>query len=1070
MCQLDGNESVEDSDDDSVSNYSSEDEVDNEPVRAVLIPSPGMDGQPPTLTVDETGEVAAPSSLPLTMIANFRSMYNKIKNIKRNLITLGLDFLIGSESWERPRFDLTSLLDSPNYLAISYCRGRETPGIHPAGRKAGKPYPSKIGGGAAILYNKHRFELTDCEVGVPPGIEAVWGVFSPRRLDHQLQRVRRICVASIYIAPRSPFKKETISHIIHTIHLLRARYNNEVHFLLGGDFNRTSIQEVLLSYGALQQMCGVPTRKGASLQLVLTDLHTFMEPPSALPPIQKDDNAKGMDGDHQTLILAPKASKQFVVKREKRQVKTRPLPESQIEAFCLELTKHDWKDILEEKDVNKKVAIFHNYLRHLLDKYFPEKTVTISNLDKFWITPQLKQLLRQVQRERIKHGKGGKFKKMWAKFRRLKRKRIRDFNSDFVTELKTTKPGKWYSMMKRLGGLDQMSHGRLTISSLEGLSDKDCAEAIAQSFASVSQEYRPVDRAQLPAFLPAGRPEEVNVFQVINNIKKLGKTKSTLPIDIPDRLRIECAVDLSEPLADIFNSCLRAGTFPVMWRREWCTPVPKPKDGNLKTCDDVRKVASTSDFSKIFELFLRRWVTEDIGAKIDKKQFAGKKGIGTEHLIVKLLDRVLSLLDKPGMRAVLQASVDWASAFSRTDPTKTVTKMINMGVRPSIVSVLIEFLENRQMSVKFNGQESSLFPLVGGGPQGSWTGQAAYIISSDDNADCVNEEDRFKFCDDLSILELILLADALTEYNFLEHVASDVGVDQRFLSSQGLETQKNLDKIALWTEENLMQLKESKTNYILFTRAKEEFATRLTVNNKLIERQEYVQLLGVWLQPDGGWGKQVRELCKKAYQRMSLLTKLRYAGVSRNELVHNYKQFIRTALEYCSVAMHSSLTEAQSSSLEHCQSVALKVILQEEYLSYESALLVTGLEKLSLRRAARCLAFSLKCIDHEDNKSFFPRNPNIGNFTQVREREEFIVNFARTKRYQQSTIPYCQRLLNNHFRENLAPGGPVAGAGERAGAGPSAGAGAGAGAGKGAGAGAGAGEGAGAGGPGQGLL
>ena len=191
--------------------------------------------------------------------------------------------------------------------------------------------------------------------------------------------------------------------------------------------------------------------------------------------------------------------------------------------------------------------------------------------------------------------------------------------------------------------MDQMSRGRLTIKSLEGLSDKDCAEAIAQSFAYVSQEYTPVDRAQLPAFLPAGRPEEVNVFQVIKNIKKLGKTKSTLPIDIPDRLRIECAVDLSETLADIFNSCLRAGSFPLMLRREWCTPVPKPKDRNLKTCDNVRKVASTSDFSKIFELFLRGWVTEDIGAKIYKKRFAGKKGTRTEYLIVKLLERVLRL-------------------------------------------------------------------------------------------------------------------------------------------------------------------------------------------------------------------------------------------------------------------------------------------------------------------------------------------------------------------------------------------------------------------------------------------
>ena len=82
---------------------------------------------------------------------------------------------------------------------------------------------------------------------------------------------------------------------------------------------------------------------------------------------------------------------------------------------------------------------------------------------------------------------------MWAKFRRLKRKRIRNFNADFIRELKTTDPGKWYSMMKRLGGLDQMSRGNMSIKSLEGLSNKQCAEAIAQSFASVSQEYAPVD-------------------------------------------------------------------------------------------------------------------------------------------------------------------------------------------------------------------------------------------------------------------------------------------------------------------------------------------------------------------------------------------------------------------------------------------------------------------------------------------------------------------------------------------------------------------------------------------------
>ena len=94
------------------------------------------------------------------------------------------------------------------------------------------------------------------------------------------------------------------------------------------------------------------------------------------------------------------------------------------------------------------------------------------------------------------------------------------------------------------------------------------------------------------------------------------------------------------------------------------TPVPKVK-GDLKTCEDVRKVASTSDYAKIFELFLREWISEDIGRKMDINQFAGRKGSGTEHMLVLMIDRILGLLDKPGMRAVVKASVLEVSGISR---------------------------------------------------------------------------------------------------------------------------------------------------------------------------------------------------------------------------------------------------------------------------------------------------------------------------------------------------------------------------------------------------------------------
>ena len=76
------------------------------------------------------------------------------------------------------------------------------------------------------------------------------------------------------------------------------------------------------------------------------------------------------------------------------------------------------------------------------------------------------------------------------------------------------------------------------------------------------------------------------------------------------------------------------------------------------------------------------------------------------------------------------------------DPTITITKFIHISVRSSLINVLIEFLKDRMMSVKFNQEESKLYKLIGGGPQGSWTGQQCYQTASNDNAEFVDLEVR----------------------------------------------------------------------------------------------------------------------------------------------------------------------------------------------------------------------------------------------------------------------------------------------------------------------------------------
>ena len=152
------------------------------------------------------------------------------------------------------------------------------------------------------------------------------------------------------------------------------------------------------------------------------------------------------------------------------------------------------------------------------------------------------------------------------------------------------------------------------------------------------------------------------------------------------------------------------------------------------------------------------------------------------------------------------------------------------------------------------------------------------------------------------------------------------------------------------------------------------------------------------------------------------MSKLKYAGVVIEDLLELYQLFIRSCAEYCAVAFHSSLTNAQARSLERLQSTCLKVILQENYVSYSSALEMTGLQSLYERRVERCLNFSLKSIKHPHNSRFFPLNPNLqSDQNNPLWREKFYVNWARTDDYQMSALPYCQRLLNDHFATKSLP-------------------------------------------------
>ena len=95
---------------------------------------------------------------------------------------------------------------------------------------------------------------------------------------------------------------------------------------------------------------------------------------------------------------------------------------------------------------------------------------------------------------------------------------------------------------------------------------------------------------------------------------------------------------------------------------------------------------------------------------------------------------------------------------------------------------------------------------------------------------------------------------------------------------------------------------------------------------------------------------------------MELLCKDAGFGASTEDMKNIYILFVRSLLDQSATVWHSSLTQGNIDDLERVQKSAFKIILGNEYTSYEKSLVKLDMETLYIRREQLCLYFALKCL------------------------------------------------------------------------------------------------------------
>ena len=93
---------------------------------------------------------------------------------------------------------------------------------------------------------------------------------------------------------------------------------------------------------------------------------------------------------------------------------------------------------------------------------------------------------------------------------------------------------------------------------------------------------------------------------------------------------------------------------------------------------------------------------------------------------------------------------------------------------------------------------------------------------------------------------------------------SDIPVHNQFIPAEHLKTQKHLQKIKEWTDNQKMVLNQKKTKVMLFNFTDNyKFTTSLELNSENIEVVNQAKLLGVVITDDLKWDKNTEYLVKK---------------------------------------------------------------------------------------------------------------------------------------------------------------------------------------------------------------
>ena len=875
---------------------------------------------------DEIETIKTSTNEILVLNMNCRSMLNKTEEIEFILNTLNPDILCLTETW------LDDSVPAQGYVPSGYRIIRKD-----RSEDFKQKYGRNRGGGVAILFKDHlKIEKKDY---MTDDVEEILWVHVKVKQSFML--------GVIYRPEYSDLMKDNEVAETKIEENVRKAMERSDRLIITGDFNiddsdnssnlKKKLNNIYSSYN-LSQLVTKPTRiDNQSGRPTIID-HVWTNPEKQL--INHVSTFIGVSDHLGTYIKLnmqkPKAEETVIRHRSYRKYD----PETFSKNLSENLSLSNLRQHIENRDVNSCTEVLIKVLQVTANELAPMMETKISDKKNYipWYSNELRNLIAQ-KNELIKdyyyYGLQSfltRVKAISNRVSHLKRKLKKNYITEKLTENKDN-PKKCWNVINLLTNRnktnDSVEPDQIT---------QEKANDYNQYFATIGEEIQKKlnirtllkDFRGLMGF--TFRPEtEVSIKKLIDKIKKDVATGAD---DIGAKLIKDASEVLSPILAEIINLSYETSVFPDCMKIATIKALHKKEDPDK--ISNYRPISILPTLSKVFERAATNQLVEHLEKNnlLSRHQHAYRRGHSTQTCLVEVVTYLYKLIDQKKWTAI--ASLDLSKAFDSICHSLLLNKLAKLNCSEQTLTWIKSYLSNRKQRTKFKSFTSEEKQVTSGVPQGSIIGPLLFLCFTNDIAEVFEGKCKIvSYADDTQ-----LLIDASSLNELTKKIENIITIAQKWYTANSMKNNIGKTEVLIINTKNA-NLKDIRIN------VKDEG------NLIKIKPKAYIKILGVFIDNQLNWSKQVLNVKRKATNSIRNLHRINHLLPIKLK-VNLYNALVTPHFDYADVVW-GGCSKTDSQKLQIAQNFTAKSITGNK--KYDSA-------SNSLRKL-RFLNLPQRRIDHE---------------------------------------------------------------------------------------------------------